>query len=307
MLKKCTIIIVLSFLLISCGRITSSDRGDGSGGSGGAGLNENISPEIVSIFFNMSGAEAPSTISFTAQVQDDGPTTNLSYLWDFGDGSTANAQNPAHKYKYKGDFTISLLLTDSDGAFDFMRRTGTILQGNSRPAINSCTASKITANIGEDINFSTACSDPDADSITYKWDFGDGNFSSAQNPQHSYSQNGLYTVVLTVTDAKGAQNSQELLIGIGAAVRLPPIVSTLAWTPTTPLENINITFSGGGTDYDGSIISYSWDFGDGSTSTLRNPTHFYTKVGTYQISLTVQDNDGLPGSKTDYISIGIGE
>ena len=80
-----------------------------------------------------------------------------------------------------------------------------------------------------------------------------------------------------------------------------PVASASA-SVTTGLAPLTVDFTGSGTDSDGSVVGYLWDFGDGSTSTLQNPSHVFASVGSYTATLTVTDNTGLIGSASVLIN-----
>ena len=106
---------------------------------------------------------------------------------------------------------------------------------------------------------------------SYSWDFGDSGTSTLQNPAHTYTTAGTYSVNLTVT-GPGGSNSKFRTNYI--SVNTPPVapVANFTGTPTTGDSPLAVQFSD---DSTGSITSYSWDFGDSGTSTLQNPAHTY--------------------------------
>ncbi|WP_448563403.1 collagenase [Thalassotalea ganghwensis] len=152
------------------------------------------------------------------------------------------------------------------------------------------------------INFSSeGSSDTDGTITAYLWNFGDGNTATDANPSHSYSGAGNYTVTLTVTDNLGSNHSVNTTAQI-SAVNQAPIVEING--PYTGEQNIAINFNSNGSyDADGTIASYLWNFGDGSTSSQANPTHSYNTSGSYTVSLTVTDNEGLTNSTTTTATI----
>ncbi|MFT4216805.1 MAG: PKD domain-containing protein [Micropruina sp.] len=132
--------------------------------------------------------------------------------------------------------------------------------------------------------------DPDGDSLTYLWDFGDGATSTSAVTTHTYQAAGTYQVKLTVSDGQLANNKTES-VTVSAANQSP----TAAFT--TSVNRLNVTFTEASTDPDGTIASYLWNFGDGTTSTVKNPpVKTYGSAGTFTVTLTVTDNGGATNS-----------
>jgi len=130
------------------------------------------------------------------------------------------------------------------------------------------------------------------------WDFGDGTTSVAANPQHTYSQPGLYTVSLTVTDPQGIERS-EVKEGFIAAGSEAPLNAEFIASGRNNAHRTIVKFQDRST---GDITSRLWDFGDGTTSTEQSPTHVYTEIGSYTVSLTVSGPAGQDTeTEADYV------
>src|SRR5205814_5354635 len=112
--------------------------------------------------------------------------------------------------------------------------------------------------------------DPDGSITAYTWTLGDGATSTAQNPSHTYAAGGTYTVTLTVTDNQGATGSTSKTVTVAAPNQPPTAAFTSSCTALT------CSFTSTSSDPDGSIVAYSWTFGDGATSTAPNPSHPYS-------------------------------
>lgn len=120
------------------------------------------------------------------------------------------------------------------------------------------------------------------------WDFGDGTTSTAKNPGHVYEEPGVYTVSLTITDVMGNQHT-EVKDGFIAAGVAAPLRAEFFASRRNSAERTIVHFQDRST---GNITSWFWDFGDGTTSTERNPTHIYTDIGLFTVRLTVSGPDG---------------
>jgi len=130
-----------------------------------------------------------------------------------------------------------------------------------------------------------ASSDPEGNTLTYSWDFGDGTTGSGATPSHTFTTAGVYTVSLTVNDL--LLDSISVTTTASIANRDP--ISDPGG-PYTGVLGQPIIFDGSGSsDPDGAVLSYSWDFGDGSTATGSNPSHSYLTAGSFNVQLTVDD------------------
>ncbi len=147
------------------------------------------------------------------------------------------------------------------------------------------------------VQFNNQSDIPNGVSVTYQWDFGDGQTSTQENPSHDYSSAGTYTVKLTVTGDNGAIGNASKNMTLVGSNEIPGAGFTYV------ANNLTVNFTDTSTDSDGSITSWSWDFGDGSSSTLENPTHTFAQAGTYQVTLEVTDNDGLTDITTQNITV----
>ena len=140
--------------------------------------------------------------------------------------------------------------------------------------------------------------DTSANSPTsWLWNFGDGNTSTAENPSHTYAIAGTYTVSLTATKASGSNtNTQNSYITVSAA----PGASFYA-SETSGTAPFTVEFTDTSTN---SPTSWLWNFGDGNTSKIENPTNTYTTAGNYTVSLTVTNGAGSnTDTQTDYLSV----
>ena len=175
----------------------------------------------------------------------------------------------------------------------------------------------LTVDIAENLlptaSFTTSCTfllctvsststDPDGKVLSFVWDFGDGSptVTGATPPAHQYAADGTYTITLTVTDNRGGKataTSVQKVAGPPNAVPTAKITSSCA--------NLSCTFDGSAsTDTDGTIASYSWNFGDGSApATGVAPTHVFPLAGDYTVALTVTDNKGATNTATKVVTV----
>ena len=160
-----------------------------------------------------------------------------------------------------------------------------------------------TSSVGQSINFSSqGSSDSDGSIASYEWNFGDGSVSTLANPSHAYSVARNYTVTLTVTDDGGLTHTSTTTASVTAPQNLAPVAQ--ANGPYSGEAGSAISFSSqGSSDSDGSIASYSWDFGDGNTSSQASPSHTYVSGGDFTVTLTVTDNLGATGSSVAAVTV----
>ncbi|MCB9230712.1 MAG: PKD domain-containing protein [Bacteroidia bacterium] len=224
------------------------------------------------------GGCRPLLVNFTDSTIFGAPV--VSWAWDFGDGGTSNQQNPSHNYTATGNFTVSLTVTDLDGCVHTFTRTNYILV--TEP-VALFSLSDTLACAGVTINFTNLSTGV---GLSYLWDFGDGNTSTATNPNHTYNLNGSYTISLTVTDVNGCDST----LTDSAGLIVTPIVADFGANPTNascPPLLVSFTDSSW---FD--IVTWNWTFGDGATSTLQNPGHVYATAGSFDVSLIVTNDQG---------------
>ncbi len=252
-----------------------------NGCSASANTNITVHPLPVADFTPL-----PDTVcAGTAIAFLNNSTGASSYLWDFGDGSaTVTTISPAHIFSSQGNYVTTLIATSSFGCKDSLQSTIVV---DSIPTSN--------------FNFTVECmgdttrfTDLSTGSVTnWAWNFGDGTTSTLQNPNHLYAVNGTYNVILVVTNPAGCTNTFSQLVN----VNLVPVASFL--TSSTCLSSPS-SFIDNST---GSPVAWNWDFGDGVTSILQNPTHTYGAVGTYSVTLIAFGGSGCSDTVIGTITV----
>ncbi len=189
-----------------------------------------------------------------------------------------------------GSTSLKLTLTDSEGTTAEQTITVTLTSVNDNPTIEEFSASPTSGTAPLTVNFNSLGADIEGD-VTYYWAFGDGGVSILEDPTHTYDTPRTYQAALTVRDEDGAVAFETVTIKvIDPSANSVPVVHASA-SPSSGTAPLSVKFTSSATGGDG-VISYLWDFGDGVTSNSRNPTHIYSKQGTYFAKLTVSDADG---------------
>jgi PKD repeat protein len=241
---------------------------------------------------SFTAAPTKLAVAFTNTSTATGGTI-VSQTWDFGDGSpTSTVANPNHTYATAGTYQVTLTVTDSNSLTGQTVRPVTVVANAAPTAAFTSSSARLVA------SFTSTSSDSDGTIVAYSWDFGDASaVSTLQNPGHTYASAGTYQVTLTVTDNDGATG--QVMHPITVVANATPTASF-----TSSSTKLVASFTSTSTDSDGTVVGYSWDFGDGSpVSTVQNPGHTYASAGTYQVTLTVTDNDGGTGQVTNPVSV----
>lgn len=175
--------------------------------------------------------------------------------------------------------------------------TGCALNDMISPMVNKIPQAVIDASPQQgpaplQVQMSAHYSHDDGTITSYYWEFGDPQDpapATGMTVSHKYVHPGTYLVKLTVTDNKGKMNYEKIAI----TVTNPPPVASFFMDNDAPVTGDEISFDASGSyDSNGSIVSYDWDFGDGSTGSGAKTTHTYNDVGYYIVTLTTTDNDG---------------
>jgi gliding motility-associated-like protein len=240
---------------------------------------------------------APDTVNFADQSQ--GAT---HWFWDFGDGNTSTQQNPSNIYLDPGSYTVKLrVYNDTTGCMDSTTRVSYIK------------ISEINAGftiIPTDVcQYEDVCFQDTTQTVfpvtQWRWFFGDGvtNFTGGPSVCHQYFFPGNYNVRLNITDSLGC--TKNIIKNNAVTVRqLPsPRLSANETNGCIPFT-VNFTDQSFNTE-PSNIVGWLWEFGDGNTSTEQNPSHTYTSVGSYHVSLTVTDHRGCDSTKTYHNLINI--
>lgn len=228
---------------------------------------------------------APSTINF---INNSSGTGTLAYQWNFGDGATSELANPSHTYSASGNFTVTLVVTNSTGCTDTLTKSKLITIGNTKADFSVDAICE-----GTSINFKNTSTPVPSGAY---WDFGDGTFSDSIHPSKSYARPGNYTVKM-IADFGACTDSVTKTVQVNSK----PIAAFTATSTVSCKAPLAVHFTNASTGG----VAYSWDFGDGSTSLVENASHTYLAEGNYTVQLSVTNEAGCKTNiaKIDFVKI----
>src|SRR5438094_417283 len=237
--------------------------------------------------FAQVGIAPASATSYT----DSGlaPGTRYYYRVRAAENGTASAYSAIVSAITFGTFTAATSTTTST--------TSTTLAGSLAPVANAG-ADQFTQTLIT-LSFNGSGSVDRGGTITsYAWRFGDGGTASGVSPTHAYATPGTYTATLTITDSRGSSASDTAVVRV---VNRSPVAD--AGSDHSGSLGSAVTFRGSGSDQDGTVTSYTWDFGDGASAAGATPSHAYATAGTYTAKLTVTDDRGALGSDSALVTV----
>ena len=237
------------------------------------------------------------SIQFDGTASSDPDGTIISYDWDWGDGTIhGSGATPTHTYTTPGVYTVTLTVMDNKYAVAKDTLTVTVYV----PPVVIAGGDQTLAT-GETGTFDGSGSyDPDGSIVSYDWDWGDGTSHGTDAiSTHTYGENGIYYATLTVTDDDGVTSSETITVTVCDVPVIPELPDK------TGVSGVPIAFdSSGANDPDGTIVSYDWDWGDGTPhGTGATPSHTYAADGVYEATLTVTDSQGMTASSSFTVTV----
>ncbi len=238
----------------------------------------------------------------------------VSFLWDFGDGTQSTDQNPTHVFTEIGSYLVKLTVTDDEfsSAQDEIQ-VNVFPPGNLPPLVEAEVSvdgiqfqpGPVTANPGQLLFFRATAVDPEGGNVSLEWQFGDGIQASGSLVQHVFANPGSYTVLVVATDSQGAQASDSILVevvpsGTPTALALASLDGSFYQeTDISGPAPLTVYFRGVGSDPQGQPLTFLWNFGDGTPEVEgEEVTHTFTSNGTYLVTLRVRNPQGRIGLDT---------
>ncbi len=241
-----------------------------------------IVPQLIAD--NTNSCETPFTVNFSNTST--GNLSNVSYLWDFGDGQTSTEENPSITYTEANNYDVSLTITNNITECSNNTTIPNFIQIGADPMFSFSTENNNCNQVT-----TTFTNETPEEVVIFHWDFGDGNTSNLEHPIYTYSSVGCYTPSLTVTTTQGCvvtYDSPSCIEVIGDIE-----LSYTTSTPTTACQTpLTVDFN---TDYQGDI---SWNFGGQGNSTENNPSFTFTEFGIFPITLTATLPNGCQQTVT---------
>jgi PKD repeat protein len=249
---------------------------------------DELPPEAAFAAIPLVGT-APLTVRFSDRSEHS-PTNRT---WRFGDGAVAyKEQYPIHTYVDAGTYSVTLDVSNAAGE-DTMTRTDYIVVSEPASPVAHFTASPTSGMAPLTVLFT----DQSAGKPTsWSWSFGDGGTSAERNPTHVYAAVGTYDVSLTSSGALGSNKRTE-----EGYITVKPLEADFTADPTSGPAPLTVTF----TDRSlGNPTGWAWQFGDGASSTAKNPSHVYANPGDYTVTLIVtQDSSTDTERRENYITV----
>ncbi|WP_292373733.1 PKD domain-containing protein [Methanosarcina sp. UBA411] len=251
-------------------------------------------PPVADFYATPNSGNAPLTIKFT----DKSTGSPTSWKWSFGDGSDLVTEyNPIYTYSKPGTYTVKETVSNAVGKDTEIKTNYITVTSPLKAPVASFSASPTSGNAPLQVQFTDKST---GSPTSWKWNFGDGTYSTDQNPAHTYSKTGKYTISLTVKNAKGSNTvTKSSHINVAAPLKAP--VAALSASPTSGNAPLKVRFTDKSSN---SPTSWKWDFGDKSSSAEKNPSHTYSTAGTYTVKLTASNAAGSNTvTKKSYITV----
>jgi PKD repeat protein len=248
------------------------------------------------VFVTINLYEDDQSVSETADISSSGTSFSCTYNLASNELGGDDTIMEEDYYKTSGDYDGSTQSDENDANLWF-----TIFDNYDAPVANACKDQSVYT--GEKVNFDGSFSTASEGSsiVKFEWDFeNDGIIDTeGENTSYTCNQKGTQTCRLVVTDSIGVMAEDTCLVNV---LNRKPIAE-FAFSPSDPSIEDEMNLMDNSSDPDGTVTSWLWDFGDGTTSTSKNPSHQFSQKGEWQIKLTVTDNDGTETSITHTVAV----
>ncbi|HTD18753.1 MAG TPA: PKD domain-containing protein, partial [Ktedonobacteraceae bacterium] len=255
----------------------------------------NVQPLGANFSFTPVNPDVGTTITFNATASSG--TFPYIFTWAFGDGSTGAGSFATHAYSSAGTFNVILTVSDSGSPKQTATSQQTVAVTRLPPSLaTSFSYSPLSPETGQHVEF-TGSASGGAAPYAFNWSFADGSVATGNPSLHTYTSSGSYNVTVTVTDANGNVSYSSQAVTVAAV----PTVS-FTYGPMAPETSSLVTFNARTTGGVGSF-TFSWSFGDGNLSVINPASHTYSTPGSFTVTLTATDSDGVNASSSQVIIV----
>lgn len=249
---------------------------------------ESIRPEDTPVIaMNVGTACENASTSFTGQLVSGGPI--LQWSWNFGDGNTAVGMQVFHEFETPGTYLITLTAACMDECSVSIEQTIVV---HPAPVVSFETGLLCSL---IPVVFTDNSTTAEGDIIQSSWVIG-GNFYSGQSVEHLFASGGPGSVIHTVVNSLGCYAEWSGSVD----VKSPPVVS---WTSEAVCLGSLTSFVANVEDNEFTVSDYNWQLGDGTTSQLQDPNHYYATSGAFNVTLVATNSFGCSGSFTSELNI----
>ena len=256
----------------------------------------------------------PFQVRFDASASRSLKGTITKYQWDFDDGSDLQSgQSVSHVFDKAGFYTVRLSLEDSQGneAETTVEVEAMSISSVPEGVISTTPAAPLeddvplTGTLPFKVEFDASGSlDADDDIVVFEWDFDDDGTIDQEGKKvtHTFEEAGTFIVRLKVADSEDQSSDTTMQV----LVEEPGVIAVISATPEEGTAPLTVQFDGSSSSaYEGNIVSYEWDFGDGSPKTITGAivSHKYGTIGTYEARLKVLTNQNESASMSKLVYV----
>lgn len=284
-----SILLLTSFAVLACGTEQVKQS-------------KNLPPKAAIIGGDRT-ASVGEAVTFDGRGSTDPEGELESLSWDFGDAAKSKEALATHTYSAPGDLTVTLTATDKSGQTDVASVKVTVTgKAGNKPPLPVLTG-PVQISVGKSGDYdASASTDPDGKVQSFTWSFGDGATATGAKASHAWATQGTYNLAVVVTDDGGATATAKLSVMVLPGGNQPPRADP--GTDRTAAPGQAVQFDGSASkDPDGTITSYLWDFGDGTTAPTAKAAKTFNVVNKFTVKLTVTDNEGATGTASVVVDV----
>lgn len=256
-------------------------------------VREPVKPPVADFNANPQSGVIPLSVVFN-DLTTNQPT---AWSWVFGDGGSSQEQNPTHVYTVAGTYTVNLTASNKAGSSSKEKPQFINALPDVVKPVADFNANPTTGNAPLQVNFTDLSKN---NPTAWRWDFGDGQTATQQNPTHVFTNPGVYSVTLNVSNTAGSdQITKPNLITANQSTPCP--IADFTGAPTNGSAPLKVSFVDLSKN---NPTTWAWKFGDGKDSVEKNPTHTYDAPGKYTVELVVTNIAGSDRKVIpDYINV----